>query len=304
MSAEEIDESDRDPRRIRQENPTGCYQDCIHLSHPVVDRPVRYPLDRFERALDGGDEVQIRNGSEFSRREGNEGTVRPESYNSQLLRMTDRSDRFNKHAASFKNAFKGYGWNRKRNDRLREKSHQERSNNNPFSKPNPKFSQNLSQNWFGSRSTWVPTPKKNLRNTLLRHPLEWTPSRPLDDALELKQISNPVLRDGETLDKLTDINRTRTIRGDSLNVRFERNRSRWSPRIFKNQAVYPELWYARHCAEADKKSFKVKFNSRHPNPQLRMKSAFISRSIRPQLSVTGWRRKSQEWVYFQFCSYK
>ena len=202
MSAEEIDDSDRDPRRTRS---NGCYQDCSHLGHPVVTRPTRYPLSRFEKPLDKGDACQIRNGSEFVRREGNEGTVRPESYPSQLLRLTDRSDRLNTNASSFKNAFKSYGWNKKHDDRIRERSHQERSFTNPFSNPNPNFT----QNWFGPRFV---TPKKNLRNTLLRHPIEWNPTPPLDAALQVRQISNPVLRDGKIIENLDQINRERTVR--------------------------------------------------------------------------------------------
>ena len=254
----------------------------------MVARPVRYPLNRFERSRDKGDKCQIRNGSEFIRREGNEGTVRPESYPSQLLRLTDRSDRMKSNASSFKRAFKGFGWNRKNISQHREKLHQERSSN-PFSNPNP----NLTQNWFGSRFV---TPNKNLRNTLLRHPIEWEPTRPLDDAIRLKQIPNPTLRDGEIIEKLDGINRKRTVQSDDLSVRFERNRSRWSPQFFKSQAVYPELWYERHCAEKDQRPFKVQFKSRHPNPQIRMTSALVSRSVRPRINVTGWRMKEQEMV--------
>ena len=304
MSSEEIDDSDRDPRRVRfplQENEIDsgnvnyeiqCYRDCSHSDRAVVRRPVRYPLNRFDKPRDGGDEIQVKNGSSFVRREGKEGTVRPESYNSQLLRLTDRSGRLNARG-SYQNDFKGYGWNRRHEARKREKTHQERSNFtpypnvNPFRFPNPNFTQNV----FGSRFV---TPNKNLRNTLLRHPLEWTPTEPLDGSLKLHKITNPVLRDGEYFDRMDHYGRDRTITSSSLEVNFEKNHSRWEPRSFKRQAVYPELWYARHCAEKDRDHFAVKVKSRQPSPQTRMTTALISRSVRPRIEVTGWRRKVKE----------
>lgn len=286
----DLDNCDRDPRRIRRDGNGGnCYSDCSHFDAAIVERPCRPPLNRFNKPSLAVDKtVQVQNGDNFIRRDGdNLGSARPEAPKSHSLRFRDLGPYLNKSGSRFRGQFRRFGYNRREHERSMDVSTKARSLSNPF---HPDFTPKPTNQWFGSQKV---TPSKNLRSTLRRHHPNWDQIHDQLSTANSIDLYDPYHRDEKYFDEFDKLLVHQKIDEPKMTVKSEKRCRRGEIQEFTDRPVYGNLVYERYVQSKSKKKkgFSVRVNHRASNPRVNMKIAGISRGIRPQIEVTGWRRK-------------
>ena len=327
MSHSDIDDGDRDPRRVRGHDPLFIPE--LPMSAPKVADPLRFkmPYDyrtmkagvcdktdqskgtKFIRRKDGkfGKKGQIGSTS-FIRRDDSTGSTVPESYHHQRLRMNSSSHTLRGEGTRYSAQFREWGYNRDAQYRRHNVDLKEQSRFNPSNSQNFRNFQNF-QNRFSSSNfspqfrTPYPYPtqtqNKDLSRRLTDHDRsKWSISGEMSAHVKLRnQPEN--LRDESYRKEVDKHFGHATFKERHLGARRPVYYPRGVPRPDVVRPFRPYLWYDWKCQKADKGTFKVQIRTRTNNPRKIVSIASLSQSVKPQIEVTGWRKRVDAEVGFQ-----
>ena len=334
MSQSDIDDSDRDPRRVRDRPGDPLFIPELPLKSPAVKDAIRFRMpynykSKSKTVFDETDQsvgdtfVSHKSGqvksATFSRRDDPTGSTVTESLQDRRLRMNSYSHMLRGEGRRHSVQFRDWGYNRDMQRRRQNVDIQEQSRSrfNPSYKPQfppPKsFSNHLPRprsNFtrprfdFTQNRNWIPN--KKLSNQLTNHHITWklpteTVSGEFGDYLTIRR-SPPTLRD----DKYREMADKQHVYPQTRERHLHTKRSVYSPPGLPRPDVAlpfrPDLWYDWSCQKNDGKLKNDKFNfsirCRPTSPRKQNWLSGLSIPVSPRINVTGWRKRVTE-VGFQ-----
>ena len=143
------------------------------------------------------------------------------------------------------------------------------------------------------------TPHKQLTRYLPNHTLKWPVSSRFFDYIDMRQVPKQH-RDDSYREKVAKQYTWSKVKECHLKA----PRPQYAPRGEVRPDVFkpfrPDMWYAWKCDQLDKKEFNFKIRCRPENPRRQDWISCLSHPVKPQINVTGWRKRLEASFDFAF----
>ena len=325
MSQSDLEDGDRDPRRVRKPSKDPLFIPELPLDEPKVADPIRFrmPYNYGSKSKKIWDNTDQTTGSKFTRKKNGKfgsagdvqsasfnlrddkptGTIVAESYGHKRLRYNSYSHMLRGEGVRHSCQFREWGYNRDIQNRRQNIEPQEKSHSNFSNNFSPRFSpQNFSPQFRSPYPRHKPnpfskfqnrTPNKNLTKHLKHHHTEWLASGEYRDYLDIRNAPQN-LRDDLYREKVREQSNSTTVLERHLHTPRPTLNLRGRPSENVSRPFRPYLWYDWRCKKYDDKPFNVAIDSRSGNPRKKMWVGCLSTPVKPKIEVTGWRRRIDE----------